>query len=366
MEIKKGLENVAISNSSISSIIGTTLTYRGFKIEDLSEHASFEEVIFLLWNDRLPTREELTTISNDLYKHAALPSGILQLVKSFPKDANTMEMLRTGLSALAMYDAHPTKKDPITALSIQAKIGTLVAAIGRISKGEEPLQPLEGVGYAKNFLYMLNGVLPSDLEEEAMNKALILHADHEFNASTFSGRVTVATLSDMYSGITSAIGTLKGPLHGGANEQVMNMLREIGTLDRVDTYLQEAFSNKKKIMGIGHRVYKEGDPRAFILKDLSQKLTAISGKEELFSISVKIHEIVEKEKGLKPNVDFYSASMYDALNIPSSLFTPIFAVSRASGWLAHIMEQYSDNRLIRPRAEYTGKTNEVYVPIDKR
>lgn len=361
----KGLENITVASSSISSIVGTTLTYRGYKIEDLAQHASFEEVIYLLWYGTLPTTQELTQFNETLFTHSTLPNEILTLLNQFPTHANTMEVLRTCISALPIY--LPKEHDNMEhAFHIQAKISTLVAAMSRVHQGKEPLTPKKEYSYAKNFLYMLHGTTPTDLEEEAFNKALILHADHEFNASTFSSRVTVATLSDLYSGIVSAIGTLKGPLHGGANEQVMHMLKEIGTPEQVDTYLSHAFENKKKIMGIGHRVYKNGDPRAFILKEMSQKLTELTGHQDLFTISDAVEKIVEKEKGLKPNVDFYSASVYHALGIDTSLFTPIFAVSRTSGWTAHILEQYQNNRLIRPRAEYIGKTSETYVSLEER
>jgi citrate synthase len=361
----KGLENITVASSSISSIVGTTLTYRGYKIEDLAKHASFEEVIYLLWYGVLPTKKELTTFNETLFAHAELPKEVVRLLTSFPHDANTMEVLRTCVSALPIYV--PIQKDNlVNAFHIQAKISTLVAALSRVRQGKEPLSPKKEFSYAKNFLYMLHGTTPTELEEEAFNKALILHADHEFNASTFSSRVTVATLSDLYSGIVSAIGTLKGPLHGGANEQVMHMLQEIKKPEHVETYLSHAFENKQKIMGIGHRVYKDGDPRAFILKEMSQRLTEITGNSDFFLISDAVEKIVENEKGLKPNVDFYSASVYHSLGIDTSLFTPIFAVSRTSGWTAHILEQYQHNRLIRPRAEYIGKTSETYVPLEKR
>ena len=252
------------------------------------------------------------------------------------------------------------------AIRLQAKLPTLVAAFARIREGKDPIRPKRGVGIAHNFLYMLTGNEPEETAVRTMDKALVLHADHELNASTFAARVTVATLSDIYSGVTSAIGALKGPLHGGANEAVMVMLDEIGTLENVEPYIRNKLNNREKIMGFGHRVYKNGDPRAKHLQRMSRELGQMKGDMRLYEMSVKIEEIVAAEKGLKPNVDFYSASCYTMLGIPRDLFTPIFAISRVSGWTAHILEQYSDNRLIRPRAEYVGPVNRRYVPLAER
>lgn len=370
MSQSKGLEGVYAGQSSISSIVGTTLTYRGIKIEDLAEFGSFEEIVFLLWFDKLPNKEELNDFKHSLASEMFLPEQVLSILNHFPKDTHSMTMLRTAISALAMFDkdAEDMSKEANIRKSIrlQAKMPCIVAAISRLKQNLPYIKPKPELSYVQNFLYMLHGSVPKEIEIEAFNKALILHADHEFNASTFSSRVTVATLSDIYSGITSAIGTLKGPLHGGANEQVMKMLKEIGSVEKVETYIQNAIDEKKKIMGIGHRVYKDGDPRAFILKKMSQKLTEITGKPELYLMSDKIEQMVFMQKGLKPNVDFYSASVYDSLGIDSEIFTPIFAISRTSGWIAHILEQYADNRIIRPRAEYIGKMEASYIPLEKR
>lgn len=363
--MSKGLEGITVASSSISSIIGTTLTYRGYKIEDLAKYSTFEEVIYLLWYGKLPKSDELENLKKELCQEMGLPKGIITQIQGYPKSAHPMEMLRTAISSLAMYESNKETNLP-NAIKIQAKITSIVALIGRIKKGLDPVEPKTSLTLAENFLYMVSGVLPTKEEANIFDTALILHADHEFNASTFSSRVTVATLSDLYSGMTSAIGTLKGPLHGGANEQVMKMLEDIGSLDKVDAFLEESFSGKKKIMGIGHRVYKDGDPRAFILKEMAKTLTTKKGIGHLYFISEKIEEVVLEEKGLKPNVDFYSASVYHALGIETDLFTPIFAVSRTSGWLAHMLEQWSDNRLIRPRAEYTGATEAHYTPIHER
>ncbi len=357
----KGLEGIVATTSKISSIIDGQLTYGGYTIDDLAEHASFEEVVFLLWNDRLPKEEELKQLSEAL---------ISETMKAAPKSANAMAMIRTALSQLALYDE--TSEDMSTeanyakAIKLQAQIATLVTAYARIKKGQEPIAPKTGLSYAANFLFMLTGEEPTEVAEKAFNQALVLHADHELNASTFTARVCVATLSDVYSGVTAAMGALKGPLHGGANEAVMKMLLEIDSVEKVDEYVHNKLENKQKIMGFGHRVYKDGDPRAKHLQEMSRQLTAQIGEPKWYEMSVKIDEIVQSEKGLKPNVDFYSASTYHALGLDTELFTPIFAVSRMSGWLAHILEQYSDNRLIRPRADYIGETHRTYVSIEER
>lgn len=371
MSQKKGLEGIVVADSRISSIIGSQLTYCGYEIDDLAENALFEEVVYLLWNDKLPNQEELNTFKEKLFDLMTLDERIYKHFENYPiESVHPMTALRTSLSFTAHFDAHAedtsNEAQKEKALRIQAQLPALVASFSRVRDGKEVVKPKKGLSYAANFLYMLNGEVPTDVEEEAMNKVLILQADHELNASTFTARVCVATESDIYSGITAAIGALKGPLHGGANEQVMNMLKEVGSLDNVDNYIQKKFDNKEKIMGIGHRVYKEGDPRAKYLKHMSKKLTEESGKGELFEISKKIAEIVEREKGLLPNVDFYSATVYYSLGIASDLFTPIFAMSRASGWTAHILEQYADNKLIRPRAEYVGATGRKYEPIEYR
>lgn len=366
-----GLEGVVIGESRISSIIGTQLTYCGYEIDDLAENAEFEEVVYLLWHDHLPNKEELKAFKKELYDHAFLTEDAKGFYKTFvDKSVHPMSALRTAVSLLGHTDEQAEDQSEEATLRkgvrIQAKIPSIVAAIARTREGKEVIDPNPEYGYAKNFLYMLNGEEPTDVQVEAMNTALVLHADHEINASTFAARVIVATLSDVYSGVTGAIGALKGPLHGGANEQVMAMLEEIGTLDNVDSYIQKKFDNKEKIMGIGHRVYKEGDPRAKYLEDMARRLTEENGQPELYEMSVRIAKIIEEEKGLLPNVDFFSASVYHSLGIAHDLFTPIFAVSRASGWIAHIFEQFENNRLIRPRAEYNGKTKMKYEPIEKR
>ncbi|MBP1906714.1 citrate synthase [Paenibacillus turicensis] len=370
MTAMKGLEGIVAATSSISSIHAGILTYRGINIDELAEHASYEETAYLLWYGHLPNEEELTELRARLSHHSALPEQIIQQLKMVPKDANPMAVLRTAVSALAFYDEdadHTSKEsNQAKAIKLQAQIPTIIAAYARIRDGKEPVAPLPNVSIAHNFLYMLSGEQPSEIAISALDKAFVLHADHEFNASTFSARVTVATLTDIYSAVTSAIGTLKGPLHGGANEAVMKMLDEIEVIDHVDSYIEQKLRNRQKIMGFGHRVYKNGDPRAKHLQKMSYQLGMLQGDTTLYDISVRVEELVTKHKGLKPNVDFYSASVYSMLGIPRDLFTPLFVISRLSGWTAHIIEQLDDNRIIRPRAEYIGVDGQKYVPLELR
>ncbi|WP_100331823.1 citrate synthase [Bacillus xiapuensis] len=371
MTTTRGLEGVVATTSSVSSIIDDTLTYAGYNIDDLAENASFEEVVYLLWHRRLPTRSELDELKQQLADNYDLPEEIYHHFKMYPIDrVHPMAALRTAVSLLGLYDEEADvmsdEANYRKAVRLQAKLPALVTAFARIRKGEEPVAPRKDLGMAANFLYMLSGREPESVEVEAFNKALVLHADHELNASTFTARVCVATLSDVYSGVTSAISALKGPLHGGANEQVMKMLSEIGSTDNVEPYILNKLNNKEKIMGFGHRVYRKGDPRAKHLKEMSKKLTESKGEPKWYEMSTEIERIVTSQKNLPPNVDFYSASVYHSLGIEHDLFTPIFAVSRISGWLAHILEQYSNNRLIRPRAEYTGPEMQRYVPIEER
>lgn len=370
MTATKGLEGIVAAASSISSIIDGVLTYRGINIDDLAENASFEEVAYLLWYGKLPNRAELNQLQQQLDEYAAIPQQVIDQIKLYPDGTNSMAALRSAVSSLALYDEEANdmtaEANQRKAIKLQAKLPTVVAAFARIREGKEPVLPKKGVSIAYNFLYMLTGEEPADVAVKALDQALVLHADHELNASTFAARVTVATLSDIYSGVTSAIGALKGPLHGGANEAVMVMLEEIGSLDNVESYINNALANKVKIMGFGHRVYKNGDPRAKHLQHMSKELGKLKGNMDLFNMSVKIEELVTGQKGLKPNVDFYSASVYTNLGIQRDLFTPIFAISRVSGWTAHILEQYQDNRLIRPRADYVGPSNVKYIPIEDR
>ncbi|WP_434814032.1 citrate synthase [Bacillus tropicus] len=371
MTVIRGLEGVVATTSSVSSIIDDTLTYVGYNIDDLAENATFEEVVYLLWDRKLPNEQELAEFNEIVSEYYKVPGEILAYLKQVDlKIAHPMSVLRTAISMLSLYDESAEimdeKSNYLKAVKLQAQVGTLVAAYARIRKGLDVVEPRNDLSLAANFLYMLNDREPNEVEIEAFDKALVLHADHELNASTFTARVCVATLSDVYSGITAAIGALKGPLHGGANENVMKMLTEIGEEENVESYIHNALQNKVKIMGFGHRVYEQGDPRAKHLREMSKRLCVLLGEEKWYNMSIKIEDIVTKEKGLPPNVDFYSASVYHCLGIDHDLFTPIFAISRMSGWLAHILEQYENNRLIRPRADYNGPTHQVYVPIAQR
>lgn len=371
MTAKKGLEGIVATESSISSIIDDQLTYVGYNIDDLVESACFEEIVYLLWNLKLPTQSELTDFKSELAENFKLPSEIIDHFHSYDlSKVHPMAALRTAVSFLGLLDDEADVMEIAAnkrkAIRIQAKMASLVAVFSRIRQGKKPVSPNKDLGFAANFLYMLNGKEPQEVEVEAMDKALILHADHELNASTFTARVCVATLSDVYSGVTAAISALKGPLHGGANERVMKMLTEIDTEENVIPYIDKKFENKEKIMGMGHRVYRTGDPRAKHLQEMSKKLTDLTGQSKWYDISVKIEAYIKEKKGLPANVDFYSASVYHSLGIDHDIFTPIFAVSRVSGWLAHILEQYDNNRLIRPRAEYIGPDMQEYIPIENR
>jgi citrate synthase len=369
--VTRGLEGVVATSSSISSIIDDTLTYVGYNIDELADNASFEEVIYLLWHRKLPTATELAELKQQLADNMELPKEVIEHFKMYPiGEVHPMAAIRTVVSLLGLYDEEADVMEVDAnyrkAIRLQAKMPAIVAAFSRVRAGLEPVSPRTDLSFAANFLYMLTGNEPDAIAVEALDKALVLHADHELNASTFTARVCVATLSDVYSGVTAAIGALKGPLHGGANEAVMKMLKEIGSVENVDAYVRGKLANKEKIMGFGHRVYRQGDPRAKHLKKMSEKLTALTGEPHWYTMSVEIDKIVTGEKNLPPNVDFYSASMYHSLGIDHDLFTPIFAVSRVSGWLAHILEQYENNRLIRPRADYTGPGMQSYIPINQR
>lgn len=368
----KGLEGIVAGQSAICYIDGQKgqLIYRGISIDELATDATFEEIIYLLWHGTLPKKDDLIRLQKELSVNRGLPDQIIAFIKSVPKNANPMDVLRTAVSFLGIYDEE-AKDNSIEAnwrksVRLVAKLPTIVANFHTLRQNGDYIKPDSSLGQAANFLYMLNGVEPGETASRTFDCALVLHADHEFNASTFSARVTAATLSDMYSSMTSAIGTLKGPLHGGANEEVMDMLLKIKTLNNIEAYLQRMFSQKKKVPGFGHRVYKVEDPRAKHLRQFSKRLGETIGNLKWYEMSEKIAEYVKKEKNLVPNVDFYSASTYYYLGIPVNLFTPIFAMSRVAGWTAHVMEQYSDNRLIRPVSEYTGPHDVHFVPIENR
>ena len=370
-----GLEDVIATSSAICYLDGDrgVLAYCGYDIHDLAEHATFEEVCYLLWHRRLPTRAELGDLQSQLAAGRALPEAILRLMRTLPP-VDGMDALRTLTSALAHYDTDAADTSPQaryrTAVRLTAQVGTLVATWGRLKAGGGAIAPDPVLGHAANFLYMLTGERPSAMATRAFDVALVLHADHELNASTFAGRVTAATLSDMHSAVVAAIGALKGPLHGGANADVMRLLLELGenaTGDRIDEAIRSKLARKEKIPGFGHRVYRTADPRATHLRQMSRELGARSGNPRWFEMSQRIEVLVKAEKKLNANVDFYSASTYYTLGIPVDLYTPIFAVSRMSGWTAHILEQYANNRLMRPRADYIGpEYPQRFVPVNER
>jgi citrate synthase len=367
-----GLRGVFAASSSISDVNGEKgeLIYQGYNIHDLAKHSTFEEVIFLLWNKRLPNASELSELEQSLRAAYEVPSKLIDLIKQFPREADPMDVLRTAVSALEFYDsnARDTSRETSikTAVRLTAQFPTIVGAADRIRNGHEPVAPDSSLSIAANFLYMLRGEKPSEHDARVFDVCLILHADHELNASTFTARVVAGTLADMYACVTAAIGALSGPLHGGANTNVMKTLLEIGALDNVEPYVKKALAEKRKMMGFGHAVYKTEDPRATHLRQFSKEIGEANGDSKWYEMSRKVEEVMLREKGLYPNVDFYSASAYYSMGIPLDLYTPIFAVSRISGWTGHVLEQYADNKLIRPRAEYIGARDLPYVPIDQR
>lgn len=368
----KGLEGIVVADSSICFIDGKkgVLSYHGYSIDDLADHATFEEVVYLLWHGRLPNQAELDEFNGMLAQERALPGPVLDIVTGAPKDSHPMDVLRTAVSALALYDPDTDKASDEAnvrkAARLVAKTPTIIAAFNR-NRNELPVvEPLEDKPLAQNFLYMLAGQEMMPVLNRVLDVCLTLHADHDFNASTFASRVTVSTLSDVYSAVTSAIGTLKGPLHGGANTRVMQMLLEIGELEKVDDYVHELLEKKGRVMGVGHRVYKTMDPRATILKRYAKWMSEHGCGPLWYSMLTRIEDIMRKEKGMDPNVDFYSAAVYYCMGIPLDLYTTIFAMSRMAGWTAHILEQLSDNRLIRPISNYTGPKTQKFIAIESR
>ena len=371
----KGLEGVVAAETHMSWIDGVNgvLEYVGINIDALAQNSTFEETVYLLWNKKLPTRAELETFTRELREHYKISPGIVESIRRIPKTAEPMHVLRTLISELAFYDNDPNANDVASArkkaINILGQAPTLVAAYDRIRRGLDPVAPNTEFGFSQNFLYMLNGEKPTDTMARAFDICMITHADHGLNNSTFAARVVISTLSDVYSALTAAVGSLRGPLHGGANEGVMKMLNEIPSLDAVEKYVMDKLASKSKIMGFGHRVYKAKDPRANELQKLAQQLAKDTGNEALFEKSKKIEEIMAREvgaKGIYPNVDFYSATTYHCIGLKLDLFTPMFAMSRLGGWSGHIIEQLSDNRLFRPKAEFVGEHNVKYVPIDQR
>jgi citrate synthase len=371
----KGLEGVVAAETELSFIDGEkgVLEYVGIDIDSLARHSTFEETVFLLWNKRLPKKAELDAFNKDLREHYALPAEIMDLLRHMPKNAQPMHMLRTMVSAMGMVDKDPNTIDLNAyrrkATALLAQTPTIIAAFDRLRNGHEPVAPDNSLSFAANFLYMLSGEKPTATMERAFDACMILHADHGLNASTFASLVITSTLSDFYSSMTGAIGALRGPLHGGANEGVMIMLREIGTMEKVEPFMKDALANKKKIMGFGHRVYKAYDPRAVYLKTLAEQLAKDTGNTDLYAMSKKIEDVMHDAvaaKGIYPNVDFYSATTYHSIGLKLDLFTPMFAMSRISGWAAHNLEQLADNRLIRPKAAYVGPHGVEYIALKDR
>jgi citrate synthase len=367
-----GLRGVVAAQSAIGDVNGEQgiLIYQGYNIHDLAEHSTFEEVIYLLWNGRLPKQEELGQLNQQIRANYQVPSQVIDMMKTFPKNADPMDVLRTAVSSLDFYDpdGHGTDRDAAmdAAVKMTAQIGTIVAAWEQIRNGKQPVAPDSSLGIAENFLYMQRGERAEADEVRIFDVCLILHADHELNASTFTTRVVAGTLAGMYGAVTAGIAALAGPLHGGANTNVMKMLIEIDDPAKIDSWLDQALAQKRKIMGIGHAVYKTEDPRATWLRRFSKQMGEKKGEMKWFEMSQRIEQLMQEKKGMFPNVDFYSASTYYLMGIPLDLYTPIFAVSRISGWTGHILEQYANNKLIRPRAEYIGKRDLKYTPIAER
>lgn len=368
----KGLEGIVAAETRLSDVRGEegVLIYAGYDINELAGKTTFEEVIHLLHENRLPNRAELAALKRTLASYRVLPPKVVDILRALPKDAPPMHAIRTGISALGCFDPKADESTPEShkaqALRLIAQIPVITAYFHRLRCGKNIVEPDASLGEAANFLWMIDGEKPGREKEDTMDLCYILHADHGMNASTFSARVTIATLSDIYSAITTAIGTLKGPLHGGANEGVIKMLLEIGTPDKVDAYVENALANKQKIMGIGHRVYKTLDPRAPKLRLMAQKLSSKIGEAKWIEMSDRIAKLMLEKKQLNANVDFYSATVYYSLGIPTDLFTPIFAIARTAGWTAHVLEQLADNRLIRPQSRYTGLVGLKVTPVDQR
>jgi citrate synthase len=368
----KGLEGVVANQSSICYVFGEEgrLIYRGYDINDLADHSTFEETAYLLLKGDLPTRDQLKGFVSELKAAQKLPKVVQRIIKDAPLDATPMNVLRTAVSASVFVD--PDKGDNSAAAEYRkavrliAQLPTMVAMFHRLRNKQKPLVPRRGLNLAANFLYLISGDVPDAEAAKAFDVALILHADHELNASTFAARVIAATLADVHGAVTGALAALAGPLHGGANTEVMKMLLEIQTPERAEGWVREALAQKRKIMGFGHRVYRTEDPRAAHLRRMAEHLGHKAGQPQWFAIQRVVEDVVRRDKGLYCNVDFYSASTYYVLGIPLDLYTPIFAISRMSGWCAHVLEQHADNRLIRPRADYVGPMNRKWTPLRKR
>jgi citrate synthase len=367
-----GLRGVVAAQSKIGDVNGEEgiLIYQGYNIHDLAEHSTFAETVFLLWNGRLPKADELDALQKEFRANYEVPAEVLEMMKHFPKTADPMDVLRTTVSALDFYDkdGHNTSPEAAmkTAVKLTGQLPTIVAAWDRIRNGKDVVAPDTGLSIAENFLYMLRGEKPDAEEAKMLDICLILHADHELNASTFTTRVVAGTLADIYGAVTAGIAALAGPLHGGANTKVMESLLQIGEVENVEPWLDKKLENKQKVMGIGHAVYKTEDPRATWLRKFSKQMGEKTGNMKWFEMSQKLENLMHEKKGMYPNVDFYSASTYYMMGIPLDLYTPIFAISRIAGWTGHILEQYANNKLIRPRAEYVGERDLKYTPIEDR
>ena len=373
--VHKGLEGIYVKESTLSFIDGAQgrLYYQGYKIEDLAEHSTFEEVAYLLWNGRLPTKNELQELENMLAENRAIPDEVINIMKVMPKNSHPMDILKLAVAALGPFDPElddgSHEANYRKAIRLTAKFPTIVATWHHIRNGRDPVLPRKDLSHAANFLYMMFGKEPDELSAKVMDVALILHAEHGMNASAFSCVVTASTLSDIYSAIVSGIGTLKGPLHGGANERALKMLMEIGDPSKVEEYINNKLARKERIMGFGHRVYKAYDPRARIFKGYVEKLGQMKGETKLYEIAKEVERVVIEKlghKGIFPNIDFYSGIVYNMLGIPTDLFTPIFAIARVVGWTAHVLEYLKENRLVRPRQYYVGELDKEYIPIDRR
>ena len=376
-ELKRGLEGVLVAESSLSQIDGDAgrLVYRGYDIDDLARDASYEEVLYLLWHGELPTPTLLDAFREGMAAERDLDPEVLDVIECLARaDESPMAVMRTVTSMLSAYDLDADGDDAQSIPTnvrkgrrITAKLPTALAAFDRLRRGAEPVAPSPDLGHAANFLYMLNGEEPDEVAAETFDMALVLHADHGVNASTFSARVTASTLADIHSAVTSAVGTLSGALHGGANQNVMRMLLEVAESDKEPLrWVRDALAEGRRVAGFGHRVYNVKDPRAQILGERSQALGEAAGDEKWFSYSKTNEEFMAEEKGIAPNVDFYSASMYYQMGIPIDIYTPIFTISRVGGWIAHVLEQWEDNRLIRPRARYVGPDEREFVPVGER
>lgn len=374
-EYKPGLEGIPAAKSSISYVDGKQgiLEYRGIRIEDLAANSSFLETAYLLIWGKLPTKEELTEFETDILYHRRIKYRIRDMMKCFPETGHPMDALQTSAAALGLFYSRRALDDPDyirqAVVRLLAKIPTMIAAFHQMRKGNDPIQPNDELDYASNFLYMLTERKPHPLAAKIFDVCLTLHAEHTINASTFSAMVTASTLTDPYAVVASAVGTLAGPLHGGANEEVLLMLEEIGSVENVRPFVEKCVANKQKIMGFGHRVYKVKDPRATILQDLAEQLFEEMGHDNYYDLALELEKVVEEQmgsKGIYPNVDFYSGLVYRKLGIPTDLFTPIFAIARVAGWLAHWKEQLAVNRIYRPTQIYTGVHNAPYIPMAER